>query len=394
MSWIQAMRTILWKTMGRSLLKYICEKRWTIVLWDILANVLLLIVFFAATMKPPEKTEVEAEKAVPVRTVAVEPRTVAEVLRLPARIEALQEALPGAERAGRVVELLADKGDRVEEGRALLRVDDRLWAAAVRRADIELRDAGRDLARWKELEKTGAVSASEYEGIRRRQESAEIARDEAATMLSQCEVRSPFAGVVVDRMVEVGDYANEGQAVFRVVRLDRVKVAFDVPEQDVATLQAGQTKSFALTALPGREFAGVVTFVSSRAARESNSFAAELEADNADGALKAGMIAQVSLARRERAGAAVVPLAAIVPRKGEHYVFTAENGRAVRKRVLIASWSGHEAVLESGLAVGERIVVEGHRGLQDGMKVAEGGAEAAPAAAAPEAPAAAAESAE
>ena len=357
--------------------------------WGGLLAVGLLIAAFAATKKPPEKTEVEAEKAVPVRTVVVEPRTVADVLLLPARIEALQEALPGTERAGRVTELLADKGDRVEEGRALLRVDDRLWAAALRRAEIELRDAERDLKRWKELEKTGAVSASEYEGVRRRQESAEIARDEAATMLSQCEVRSPFSGTVVDRMVEVGDYANEGQAVFRVVRLDRVKVAFDVPEQDIAALQAGRKMLFALTALPGREFEGVVRFVSSRAARESNSFAAELEADNADGTLKAGMIAQVSLARREREGAVVVPLAAIVPRKGEHYVFTVENDRAVRKRVLIASWSGHEAVLESGLAAGERAVVEGHRGLQDGMKVAEGGAEAAPAEAAPEIQAAA-----
>jgi multidrug efflux pump subunit AcrA (membrane-fusion protein) len=70
--------------------------------------------------------------------------------------------------------------------------------------------------------------------------------------------------------------------------------------------------------------------VSSQAARESNSFAVELEADNADGALKAGMIAQVSLVRRMREAAVVVPLAAVVPRKGEHYVFVVEDGRAVR----------------------------------------------------------------
>ena len=367
------------------------EKKGSVLIWAALAAVVALIAVFAATKKPPEKTATETEKAVAVRTMAVEPRTVADALQLPARIEPLQEALSAVERAGRVTELLADKGDRVEAGQVMLRVDDRLWAAAVRRAEIELRDAERDLKRWKELEKTGAVSASEYEGIRRRQESAEIVLDEATTMQAQCEVRSPFAGVIVDRLAEVGDYANEGQAVFRVVRLDRVKVAFDVPERDIGSLQPGQKMAFALSTLPGREFEGEVTFVSSRAARESNSFAAELEADNADGVLKAGMIAQVSLVRREREGAVVVPLAAIVPRKGEHYVFTAENGRAVRKRVLIASWSGHEAVLESGLAAGERIVVEGHRGLQDGMKVSETGA--APAESAPEAPAAAAESA-
>ena len=196
-------------------------------------------------------------------------------------------------------------------------------------------------------------------------------------MVSQCEVRSPFAGVIVDRGVEVGDYANEGQAVMSLIRLDRVKVAFDVPEQVVAALQPGQSKKFTLTALPGREFTGEVTFVSSQAGRDSNSFAAELEADNADGALKAGMIAQVALVRQEREGAMVVPLAAIVPRKGEYYVFAVENGRAVRKRVLLGSLIGHEAVLESGVEAGERIVVEGHRSLQDGQPVTENNAEAA-----------------
>ena len=95
--------------------------------------------------------------------------------------------------------------------------------------------------------------------------------------------------------------------------------------------------------------------------------------------------AQIALVRRMRAGAVVVPLAAIVPHKGEHYVFATENGRAVRKRVLIGALIGHEAVLDGGLSAGDRIVVEGHRGLQDGMKVdivagdGELSAEAAPA---------------
>ena len=351
--------------------------------WGALTLVVALIVVFSSLKKPKEPAAPEEEKAVAVRTIAIEPRNVEDALTLPARIEPLQEANLGAERAGRVVEILADKGQTVAEGQPLLRVDGRLWDAARRRAEIEARDAARDLKRWKELEKTGAVSASEYEGIERRRDAAEIALEEAETMLAQCEVRAPFAGTVVDRLVDVGDYANEGQVVYRVIRLDRVKLAFDVPEQALGGLQPGQTKAFTLAALPGREFTGTATFVSSQADRASNSFAAELEADNADGALKAGMIAQVTLVRQERAGALVVPLAAVVPRKGEHYVYATVDGRAVRKRVRIAALTGHEAVLESGVEPGDRIVVEGHRGLQDGMKVAEAGAE--PAAAAPDA---------
>ena len=359
------------------------KKKGSFLAWGALVIVVALIFAMPMLKKPEEKKVVEPEKPVAVRTLTIELRTVEDALLLPARVEPLQEANLAAERAGRVVELLADKGQAVEAGQVLLRLDGRLWEAARQRAEIEERDASRDLKRWKELEKTGAVSGSEFESIQRRQESARIALDEAEVMLSQCEVRSPFAGVLVARQVEVGDYANEGQVVLRVIRLDQVKLTFDVPEQDIGSLLLGQKKTFTLAVLPGREFTGEITFVSSQAARESNSFPVELKVDNADGALKAGMIAQVALVRREREGAVVVPLAAIVPRKGEHYLFAVENGHAIRKRVQIAALMGHEAVLESGVAAGEQIVVEGHRGLQDGMAVSV--AETEPVPPAPEA---------
>jgi membrane fusion protein, multidrug efflux system len=338
--------------------------------WGLLAVVVVLIGILAALPRPEEQVEAEAERAVAVRVLELAPRRMPDEIRLPGRIEPLQAALLPAERAGRVVELLVDKGAAVEAGQMLVRVDRRLWEAAHRRAAIERRDAERDLQRWRELEKTGAVSASDFEAVSRREESARIAVDETQVFLDQCEVRAPFAGLIADRLVELGDYANEGQAVLRLIRLDRVKLAFDVPERDIGAVAPGQEMSFTLAALPGREFRGTVAFVASQAARESNSFAVELEVDNADGALKAGMIAQVGLVRRVREAAVVVPLAAVVPRKGEHYVFVVENGRAVRKRVQIAALIGSEAVIEGGLALGEQVVVEGHRGLQDGLKVA------------------------
>ena len=189
--------------------------------WGALTLVVALIVLFGALKKRPEPAAPEEEKATAVRTIAIEPRDVQDVLRLPARIEPLQEADLGAERAGRVVAILADKGQAVEAGQPLLRVDDRLWDAARRRAEIEVRDAERDWKRWRELEKTGAVSASESEAVERRRDAARIALDEAETMLAQCEVRAPFAGTIVDRLVDVGDYANEGQAVLPVDRSNR-----------------------------------------------------------------------------------------------------------------------------------------------------------------------------
>lgn len=345
------------------------RKTGALLIWGAVALVLIFIVVLAMLPKPKEAVTVIEEKAVPVLVSEVIPQEIADEIQLPARVEPLQKAFLAAERPGRVMELLADKGEAVQQNQVLLRFDRRLPEAAFHRAEIEERDAARDLARWKELEKAGAVSASEYEAVSRREESAAIALEEAKVILSQCEVCSPFEGVIVDRMVEVGDYASEGQPVLRLIRLNRVKIAFDVPEQDIATVMPGQEMTFTLAALPGREFSGTVGFVSSQASRDSNAFRVELESDNEDGLLKAGMIARVRFLRQMREGAVVVPLAAVVPRKGEHYVFVVENGRAVRKRVLIGAMLGHQAVLEDGVAAGDRVVIEGHRRLQDGQKV-------------------------
>ena len=84
--------------------------------WGALGVVVAGIVFFAANRKPPEKAAREEEKPMAVRTIELEPRQVDDHVLLPARIEPLQEANLGAERAGRVVEIIADKGQEVEAG--------------------------------------------------------------------------------------------------------------------------------------------------------------------------------------------------------------------------------------------------------------------------------------
>ncbi|HPT16617.1 MAG TPA: hypothetical protein PK388_04990, partial [Kiritimatiellia bacterium] len=67
-------------------------KSGAVAIWAVLALVVALIVGLAVSRKPPENTAPAGEKAVTVRTVAIEPRPVRDVLRLPARIEPRQEA--------------------------------------------------------------------------------------------------------------------------------------------------------------------------------------------------------------------------------------------------------------------------------------------------------------
>ena len=305
----------------------------------------------------------------PVRVRVVEARDITDTVVLPGRIEPFANIRLSAEKAGRVVELLADKGEAVKAKQVLLKVNDSMWRNTLARAELVSRDAERDYRRWEQLKKTGSVADSDFDAVARAKDLARVALDQARTDVSNCLIRTPVPGVVDDRYVDVGEYVHEGGPVLKVVDIDRVKLILDVPERDVLNVKVGQEVSFSLSALPGREFAGKVTFVSSAADASSNSFRAEVTTVNNDHAMKGGMIAEAPLARGTRKGVIVLPIAAVMPRKGEHVVFVVESGRAVRRVVIVEPISGHEAVVSSGLESGETVVVEGHRSLQDGLSV-------------------------
>jgi len=340
-----------------------------ILLWSVVGAVAAAIVLFAVFRKPREEPSPETEKPVPVRVERIEPRRVAERMTVPGFVTAFVAAELSPEKAGRVVEVNVEKGDRVGTGDVLLRVDDRLWEVARERAEIEAREAAKDYARWQELEKTGAVSESDFDAVKRRHDLAQAGLREASVQVAQCEVRSPFTGLVDDRRVELGEYVQEGVPVFTVVDVDRVKVTLDLPERDVFSVGSGDRIPFTASVLPGQTFTGTVSFVAMTASRESNSFRIELAAANPDGVLRPGMIVEVSLVRRIVADAVVVPLNAVIAVKGEHVVFVEQDGRAERRVVRIDSISGHEAILASGVSLGDRLIVEGHRALQDGQLV-------------------------
>lgn len=331
--------------------------------------VIALIVVLAVVKKRVKPIPPPPEKAMPVQVATIQPRTIEDAINVPGRVEPFVEATLGTEKPGRIVERTADRGDRVEAGQVLLRIDDRNWKEILRQAEIENREAGKELSRWEELQKAGAVSTSEFDRIRTRKDLAEVAREQARVAVSQCEVKSPIAGIVDDRNAEVGEYATEGMPVFTVIDISRVKLVFDVPERDATAVKTGDRVPFRVAALPGAVFTGEVTFVSSLAGRDSNSFRVESVTDNSDGRLKAGMIADIALVRRMRDDAIVVPLTTVIPKRGDYVVYVVENGKAAQRLVKVDFMTDRDAVIASGLNIGDAVVVEGNRTLVAGIAV-------------------------
>ncbi len=344
-------------------------QRSSIVLWTIIAFMLVLVALSMVLRRAIEEEEAPPERPIPVHTMVVERRDVSDRVHLPGRIDPDLRAHLAVAKGGVIVEVLADKGDAVEEGQLLLRIDDRTWRAMLAQAEIELREAEKDERRWRELVETGAVSASDFDAVRTRAERARVQADDARTHVEQCEVRSPATGRINARLVEVGEYAPEGGAVFELVVNDPVRLTLDVPERDIGALALGDELAFRVLVLGDDERTGKITHISEAASPLNNSFRVQATVPNPDRRLRPGMIATAVIERARREGAVLAPLSAVIPRRGEHFVFVADEDRAVRRLVRIDRILGTEAVLASGLSEGDELIYEGHRELIDGAAI-------------------------
>jgi len=345
-------------------------ERSSMVMWS-LCLLLLVVVVLSVTLRRAEPVfESLPERSFPVQTVTVQPRAVEDVIRIPGRIEAHTISRLAVDKGGRVVEIMTDKGDTVEQGQVLLRLDDRIWRSVLSQAEIERREAEREMRRFTEMARTGAISTSDVDTVRARLDHARVAELEAQVHVEQCTVISPFDGLVNDRYVELGEFAAEGGAVFELLRLDPIKLAFDVPERDISAMKPGHPVEFELVAAGSQRLSGPVSHISKVASLHNNSFRVEVTVPNPSGTLRAGMIASVWIERARSEDAVVIPLSAVIPRKGEHVVFLArEDDRAERRLVKIDRLVGSDVVLASGLEAGDELIVAGHRLLVDGARI-------------------------
>ncbi len=345
--------------------------RSSIIIWSLIAIMAVLIVFSIFARRSEPHFELAPEKAYPVELRTLAPEPLDDILLLPGHIEPSLRARLPVVKPGRVEELLVDRGDAVTNGQILLRVDARLWQANLAAAEIELREAEKEMNRWNDLESAGAVSGSDMDQIRTRVDRARIQRDEALTHVDHCEVRSPASGIINDRFVEVGEYATEGMAAFELVVTDPVKIRLDVPERDAGPLRAAELAAFTVAVLPGHTFTGAVTFAASASKAGNNAFRMEIQSANPAGELKPGMIAEMQYRRGVYQDAVVIPLESIIALRGEHFVYLSESNRAVRRLVRIDRLTGSRAVIADGLSIGDQLVVRGNRSLVDGVLLEE-----------------------
>jgi RND family efflux transporter MFP subunit len=348
---------------------------------------------------------------VEVATVRVAPPGRPTVLNASGYVTPRRRATIAAKITGRVNEVFAEEGMRVQVGQVLATLDDsdaraRLLSTEAERnataatlADlrVNLANAERDRKRSEALWKDGAISEQSVDQARTAAESlrarialaeeqvraAEAREKVAAQDLENTIIRAPFAGLVVSKDAQRGEMVSPISAgggftrtgIATIVDMTSLEIEVDVNESSLARVTPEQPVQAVLDAYPDWKIPARVRTVIPTADRQKATVKVRVAFDRLDPRILPDMGVKVAFlgpeppADQARTPRAVVPRAAIHQEGQSQAVYVLRNGRVARRTVRLGQARGGDHEVTGELADGDQVVVKGLDGLQDGQRV-------------------------
>jgi RND family efflux transporter MFP subunit len=280
------------------------------------------------------------------------------------------------------------EGDAVSAGQLLFTLDASDATAQVEHAraqaaqmKAQLDDAGRDLARARQLVKDNFVSPSavstaeaKAETLQAQYQAAQADLGAARTAIDRARIVAPVSGLTGALSVHPGSLAqlSASAPLVTVVRIDPIGVEFALPEGNLPDLlaarAAGEVK-VTLTPADGKAQDGVLVFVDNAVDRATGTILVKASFPNPRHLLWPGTFARVTVEAGTNRGAIVLPPQALLDGTDGRFVWVlGSDGKVSARPVTLLRMQEHQAVVQ-GLAAGTRVVAEGNQGLRPGAAV-------------------------
>ncbi len=284
------------------------------------------------------------------------------------------------------------EGQFVKTGELLFTLDDRADQVNVTKAQAQLQkdeaalaDAKRQLERSQDLLRQGFISQGAVDTALTLVETqqAVAAADRAAVVAAKVaqgysRITAPGSGRVGAINVFAGSYVQpSGAALVNITQLDPISVAFSLPQRNLpdalAALKSGTgevTVQLPDATATSATLKGKLQFVDSAVDAASGNVRVKAQFDNKEQKLWPGAYLNVRMVVRTLKDAIVVPQAAVIQSTKGKLVYVLDNGRAAARPVELVYASGVDAVV-TGVAVGDKVIVDGRQNLRPGAAAVE-----------------------
>jgi RND family efflux transporter MFP subunit len=382
---------------------------------------LAIVVSGCSESETPDERGARERPAKSITTDTVQREAVNRTVSVSGTLAAANEVTLSSEVEGVVSRILADLGDRVSAGQALVELDreklqynvDQQKAAVarslarygasapgnlppidqtpdVKRAAAELNQAKRGFDRATELSKRQLLSQqalddadaalrtkqAEYDSSLQnaRNMAADIDASSAAANLAErqlrdASIRAPFDGYVEQRIVSIGELVKAQMPVMKIVRIDPLKVTSEIPEGLAPWVQNGQPVDLQVDAYPDQSFTGKVSRISPSVNQPTRAFPFEALVPNPQGLLKPGTFVRVKLTTNHIEQLLTLPYAALQYRYGVNRAFVVNGDSIVGREVKVGDRLGDRIEILGGVQAGDVVAMTDVDNLADGMKV-------------------------
>ena len=308
------------------------------------------------------------ERVVPVGILCITPTEDIVNNTYPGYLEEGQSVDLAFKYGGLLEHIYVKEGSRVSKGQQLARVSSPTMENSLRSAQATLTQAQDAYDRLKKVHDNGSLPEIKWKEMETNLEKAQAAYDLANAMMNENVITAPFSGTINSINAETGENIPPLKPILTLINAEKLSVKISVPEDEIAKIIVGDPAEIVIPALNDRHYNGRITEKSMTASLLTHSYPVKVLVERPDKELVPGMIGKVMLKADVNEGI-IIPANAILINSEGKFVWVKENGRATRRPIHIAGYSGTGVIVNEGLQSGDSVIVEGYQKVSEGMKV-------------------------
>ena len=322
-----------------------------------------------ALAEKQSREKAEARALANVVTLELVPAMVMEKISLPGVAKPWISLDVVSEIRGKVVNKKMHEGRHVNKGDVLAIIDKSDYQNLYDSALASYETAMTNKKRLNALVKKNFVTQSQLDEAVARVKTSKAAYENARLNLSRCTILSPMKGIVDRIHIENGTYLNPGDPVVRIIQIEKLKVTVGIPESDVVAVRKLKTFEMTIDALGGKPYTGIYHYLYKTADNMARLYSLEIRVENRDSQILPDMFVRVKIIKNQDPHGLAVPMYSLVTRNKETGVYVEKNGVVHFSPVTTGFQDGWKTQILKGLFPGDKIVVVGHRLIEDGEQV-------------------------
>ena len=327
------------------------------------------VIFFLITSCKNKEKETQNEQQIPVKAVLIALNDIDRQRKYIGSVEESALTQLSFQVAGNVKQIHVSEGSKVNIGQLIATLDKSRYQKAYEVAKSQKKQAQDAYQRLKIIYDNKSLPEIKIIEAQSLLEQTEAAESLALKDVADCNLYSPYSGVIGTKGIDLGANVAAGMPIFTVLKIEQIRVRVSIPENNINELKIGDNANIYVKTLD-KSYVGKIIEKGVVANPYSRAYTVKVEVFNAKEELLPGMDCNITFKSDNVTGYSL-PISVIqISARNERYVWKVNKDNTVSKQaVKIGELTSDGVIVLEGLEEGERIVTEGFQKIFEGSKV-------------------------